>query len=121
MAGHWKKIDELRAGDRIARDLTDATGAVLMKEGVTLDETKIDRLKTRRVPGAFIEGAPGAGGEGEALDPEIAAAAADAVLDHMFSEVMDQPVMVQILDIAKQYSRTRAARGSAGPPPATGG
>jgi hypothetical protein len=100
------RLDETRAGHRVARDVVDVRGNLLLKAGTALAPDLIQRLRAWRVTHLFIDDAPTA-----TLDPgERPAARSGAIdreLDSVFSEARAHPVMQRLRDAAARYLKGR--------------
>lgn len=100
------KIEDLKPGARIARDVLDNRGNLLFKAGVESNAALIERLRARNVSHVYTED-EGGGGLSEA-DLEARKCQIDAEIDSLFSEHADKPLMMGLRDAAKRYLRERS-------------
>ncbi len=89
-------VEEASVGDTIAAPLHDGEGRVLLPKGARLSSAVLGRLKGWGVNTIAIEGGDldGSGKSPAELLEE---------LDHRFADVEDDPLMVQIKDVARRH------------------
>lgn len=97
-------LKDAKPGMRLAKPVTDAGGALLVKEGIELTAEWLERLKVRRVDSICVEDAEG-GASPE--DREKALAAIDADVDRMFADVANSEVMKLLAEYAKQFLKSK--------------
>lgn len=97
-------LKDAKPGMRLAKPVTDAGGALLIKEGVELSAEWLERLKARRVDSICIEDTSG---PASPEDRERTMAAIDADIDRMFAEVGGNDVMKLLAEYAKQFLKSK--------------
>jgi hypothetical protein len=104
------KLEEARAGQKVARDVTDLRGTLLFKAETELTPELIARCKQRSVTHLFIDDeAPVPAG---ARPSEILQARelADRDIDHMFSAHEGNPLMLALRDAAHRYAAAKGKK-----------
>ena len=101
----------LKPGMVLAKGISTFRGQLLLPAGVALTERHLEKLSAWGISEAEIEGQ--ADPTLEELEASLAAAPdladASAALDRRFAAVMDDPLMQEILKIAKQQLLARHA------------
>ncbi|GEM_PF-6627121 len=97
-------LKDAKPGMRLAKPVTDAGGALLIKEGVELSPEWLERLKVRRVDSITIEDTDG---PMSTEDRDKAIAAIDADVDRMFADVTGNDVMKLLAEYAKQFLKSK--------------
>jgi hypothetical protein len=101
----------LKPGMILAAGISTFRGQLLLPAGTTLTERHLEKLSTWGISEAEIEGH--ADPSLAELEASLAAAPdlaeASAALDRRFADVMDEPLMQEILKIAKQQLLARHA------------
>ncbi len=101
------KLEEVRPGVKVAKDVTDLRGNLLFKAGTEITPDLLIRCKQRGIAHLFVEDAAGrgaAGHTGARKPPEEIAAEIDAV----FAGHEANPVMTALRDAAKSHLTSRA-------------
>jgi hypothetical protein len=98
------KIEEAKAGQPVAKDVTDLKGVLLFKKGTVLTDIILQRIRARNITHLFLEG-EGEGGEetGPFKNPEEV----DEQLDGVFGDTVSNPVMQALCEAAKRYHKGR--------------
>ncbi len=97
-------LKDAKPGMRLAKPVTDAGGALLVKEGMELTSEWLERLKARRVDSICIEDTSG---PSSPEDREKALAAIDTDIDRMFAEAGGNDVMKLLAEYAKQFLKSK--------------
>lgn len=105
MAMELIRIENAKAGQKLAQDVLDPQGVLLMKAGTVLTLEIIQRVKNRNVTQLMIEGGDGSGLSPEELEKKKREI--DAELSTVFSDVIGNPVMAALSEAAKTYLRSR--------------
>ena len=100
------KVEEAKAGQKVAKDITDLKGMLLFKAGIELTDKILQRIKARNVSHVFID----VGGEGDGTSgsgifkvPERV----DEEVDRQFGETRSNPVMAALCEAVKEYHKAR--------------
>ncbi len=100
-------LDELKPGMRVAKPVLNAQNILLIKGGTDLTEKNILTLKTWGVTHVVVEGT----GQEDALSDEIPDQKGDVAIEkrlkEKFADVLDNPVMVEIMRTAICQIRKR--------------
>lgn len=103
------KTEELKDGQKAAKDVADFRGSLLCKAGTPITTPLIERLKARMVPHVYIEeeNAQGAGLSEDDLKKKEAQI--DQDLAHLFSEHNDNQLMMALCESARKYLKAHPA------------
>ncbi len=97
-------LDQAKDGMKLAQDVKDPAGNLLIKAGTVLNQAGIDRIKTRNVMNITIEEGP------SLLTPEQKAQKKlelEAELGAMFADVRSQPLMNALYEAALRYHQAK--------------
>ncbi|OHB75748.1 MAG: hypothetical protein A2Z34_00460 [Planctomycetes bacterium RBG_16_59_8] len=97
------KTEELKEGQKAAKDVADFRGNLLFKVGTEITAATIERLKSRMVPHVYVEddGSSAAGMSEE--DIKRRGEEIDAELTAVFADVTDNPLMMSLCESSRQY------------------
>lgn len=101
----------LKPGMVLGEDVTTFKGQLLLPSGTSLTERHIEKFMAWGVSEADIEGheEPSLDDLGARMDSAPALAEASEALDRRFADVLDEPLMQEILRIAKQQLLARCS------------
>jgi hypothetical protein len=99
------RIEDAKAGDILAKDLSDSRGVLLFKAGTVLTQEMLSRLRLRMVRHLFVEDSVASGlseEEIKKMEGEI-----EIRLENIFSDVKENPVMRSLCESAKKVLKSR--------------
>lgn len=108
-----RRLDQLEPGMRVVEPVLTPQSVLLIKPGTVLTQKNIQTLKAWGVPGVTVEGDANPVGTGHEPGSEAAAAAVDKKLSRRFSDVLDDPVMAEIMRVASLRLQRRLAERTA--------
>ena len=100
------KIEEIKAGLTVSKDVLDPKGILLFKAGIVLTDDLINKIKDRMVPFVYVEDGGATGGLTEA-DIKKMQDETDAAVTKTFSDVMDNPTMASLCEAARAHLKSK--------------
>lgn len=99
------RIEEVRPGQKVAKDVTDLRGNLLFKAGTEMTPDLISRCKQRTVTHLFMED----GGGPPASPPDLKKRQEEAALeiDRLFAGTEANAVMAALREAAKRHALAR--------------
>jgi len=100
-----KKVEELKEGIVLAKDIVNDDGLLLVTKGTVLDDKLLSLLKARGIKWVYVD----ISGINQTLSPELEEEYKKIVerIDTKFKEFSEHPVMMRISNAAKEYWKTK--------------
>jgi hypothetical protein len=104
------KTEEARAGQRVARDVTDLRGNALFKAGTELTPELLETCKQRTISHLFIEDAGTAAAASSPLDLQARKDALVKDIDRLFAGTDKTATMVALREASRRYALAKLGK-----------